>query len=110
LKSTDDLRKFIFFDRETQKLKSRSYNYIIDDNTWQFNEITRLFFTDSQIKHAHLANHFESVRYAGEFHLRTGFGWNRINDQWEIVFNNASDTYSPNDALLIIVRKKTLLI
>ncbi len=108
LTSADDLWKFIFLDRETQKMKPRAYNYIIDDNTWRFSEITYQFFTDFEIKHARLANCSECVRYAGEFHLRPKFGWNRMDDQWEIVFDNASGTYLPNADLLVNLKKLLL--
>jgi hypothetical protein len=83
LSSTDDLWKLIFFDRVTQKYQ------------------TTCLFTQ-------LANHSKSVRYAGEFHLRPRFGWNRINDQWEIVFDNASGTYSQNGALFVNLKKLLL--
>jgi hypothetical protein len=36
------------------------------------------------------------VRYAGEFHPRPKYGWERWNDEWELVFNNGSGTYSPD--------------
>jgi hypothetical protein len=108
LTSTDDLWKLIFLDRLTQKIKPRAYNYIIDDNTWQFSEISHQFFTDYEIKHAHLANSSECLRYAGEFHLRPRFGWNRMDDQWELVLDNASGTYSPNANLLDNLKKLLL--
>jgi hypothetical protein len=50
-----------------------------------------------------LANCSECVRYAGEFHLRPKFGWNRMDDQWEIMFDNASGAY------LLFNLKKLLL-
>jgi hypothetical protein len=84
LTSADDLWKLIFLDRTTQQIKPRVFNYIIDDNTWGFSEIGDKFFNDSTIKHARLAN---CARFAGEFHLRPKYGWNRVNDEWEIVFD-----------------------
>ncbi|CAF3655125.1 unnamed protein product [Rotaria sordida] len=37
------------FDKETQQIKPRLYNYIIDDDTWQFIETSIRFSTDSTI-------------------------------------------------------------
>jgi hypothetical protein len=108
LTSTDDLWKLIFLDRVTQKIKPRIYTYIIDDNTWQFSETGHRFFGDSTRKHAVLTNCSECVHYAGEFHLRPKFGWNRLDDEWELVFDNASGTYSPNADLLVNLKKLIL--
>ncbi len=108
LTSADDLWKLIFLDRATQQIKPCAYNYIIDDNTWQFSEIDHRSFTDFEIKHARLSSCSECVRYAGEFHLRPKFGWNRLDDEWELVFDNASGTYSPNADLLVNLKKLLL--
>src|SRR5689334_17880416 len=58
-------------------------------------------FTDFASKHALLANGSEYVHYAGEFHPRPKYGWNRYDDEWELVFDNASGSYNPNAELLI---------
>lgn len=108
LTSTDDLWKLIFLDRTTQKIQPCAYNYIIDANTWQFSEIGRQWLTNSEIKHTRLANSSESVRFAGEFHIRPRFGWNRLDDDWELVFDNASGTYSPNANLLVNLKQLLL--
>ncbi|CAF3695072.1 unnamed protein product [Rotaria sp. Silwood1] len=100
LTSADDLWQSIFLDRATQKIKPRIYSYVIDDNAWQFGETGYRFFSNSSNKHAVLGNCSEFIRYAGEFHLRPKFGWNRLDDEWELVFDNASGTYSPNADLL----------
>ncbi|CAF3716244.1 unnamed protein product [Rotaria sp. Silwood1] len=100
LTSADDLWKSIFLDRATQKIKPRIYSYVIDVNAWQFGETGYRFFSNSSNKHAVLGNCSEFIRYAGEFHLRPKFGWNRLDDEWELVFDNASGTYSPNADLL----------
>ena len=105
LMSADDLWKLIFSDKKTRRIPPRAYNYIIDDNTWQFSEIGRRWLTDSEVKHTRLANSSECVRYAGEFHVRPKFGWNRQDDEWELVFDNASGTYSPNGNLLSNLKK-----
>ncbi|CAF4128706.1 unnamed protein product, partial [Adineta steineri] len=57
---------------------------------------------------ARLANWSEYICYAGEFHLRPKFGWTKLNDEWELVFDNASGTYSPNAELLINLKKLLL--
>jgi hypothetical protein len=108
LTSADDLWKLIFLDRETQKIKPRVYSYIIDDNTWQFSETGHRFVNHPARKHARLGNGSECIRYAGEFHLRPKFGWNRADDDWELVFDNASGTYSPNAHLLENLKKLLL--
>ncbi|CAF2732003.1 unnamed protein product [Rotaria sp. Silwood2] len=100
LTSADDLWKSIFLDRATQKIKPRIYSYVIDDNAWQFGETGHRFFSSSSSKHAVLGNCSEFICYAGEFHLRPKFGWNRLDDEWELVFDNASGTYAPNADLL----------
>jgi hypothetical protein len=73
---------------------------VIDNNTWRFSETGQQFFTDFASKHALLANGSESVRYAGEFHPRPKYGWNRCDDEWELVFDNGSGTYAPTADLL----------
>lgn len=108
ISSTDDLWKSVFVDRSLGNIRPRAYNYIIDDSTWQFSEIGDRWLTDSEIKHTRLANSSECVRFAGEFHLRPKFGWTRVDDQWELVFDNASGTYSPKADLLINLKKLLL--
>jgi hypothetical protein len=100
LNSADDLWKSIFLDRTTQRIKPCIYTYIIDDNTWRFSETDVQFFEDIASKHALLANCSEHVRYAGEFHPRPKYGWDRCDDEWELVFDNGSGTYSPKAELL----------
>lgn len=95
-----DLWKWIFLDRATEQIQPRIFNYVIDDTTWEFSETGHQFFGASANKHILLANCSEFVCFAGEFHLRPKFGWTRVNDEWELVFDNASGTYSPNAALL----------
>ncbi len=81
---------------------------MIDDHTWRFSETGRRFFTDFASKHALLANCSESVRYAGEFHPRPKYGWNRCDDEWELVFDNGSGTYAPNADLLVNLKELLL--
>ena len=106
--SASDLWKWIFFDRENEQIQPRIFNYVIDDATWQFSETGHQFFGASANKHILLANCSEFVCFAGEFHLRPKFGWNRLDGEWELVFDNASGTYSP-DADLLINLKELLL-
>jgi hypothetical protein len=73
---------------------------VIDNSTWRFSETGQQFFTDFASKHAMLANCSKYVRYAGEFHLRPKHGWNRCDDEWELVFDNGSGTYAPSADLL----------
>ncbi|CAF1284412.1 unnamed protein product [Adineta ricciae] len=101
LTSADDLWKSIFFDKSIQNIKPRIFTYIIDDHVWQFSETGYRFFTTVATKHTVLADHSDCIRYAGEFHIRPKFGWSRVNDDWEIVFDNASGTFSPNSDLLV---------
>ncbi|CAF1033322.1 unnamed protein product [Adineta steineri] len=108
LRSADDLWKLVLMDKTIQQIRPRIYTYIIDDTTWQFTEIDPRVFADSTIKHARLANWSEYICYAGEFHLRPKFGWTKLNDEWELVFDNASGTYSPNAELLINLKKLLL--
>jgi hypothetical protein len=100
LTSADDLWKLIFFDERTKRMRKCFYTYIIDDNTWRFSETGVGFFTDYASKHALHANCSEYVRYAGQFHARPKFGWDRCDDEWELVFDNWSGTYAPNPDLL----------
>ena len=100
LKNADDLWKSIFSDRTTKRIKPCIYSYVIDDNTWRFSETDVKFFADFASKHALLANCSEYVRYAGEFHPRPKYGWNRCDDEWELVFDNGSGTYAPDPKLL----------
>ncbi|CAF3014614.1 unnamed protein product, partial [Rotaria sp. Silwood2] len=48
------------------------------------------------------------VRYAGEFHPRPKYGWDRCDDEWELVFDNGSGTYAPNPDLLINLKELLL--
>ena len=100
LTNAEDLWRLIFTDRTTQRIKPCVYTYIIDDNTWRFSETDVQFFADFASKHALLANCSEYVRYAGEFHPRPKFGWAACDDEWELVFDNGSGTYSPDPKLL----------
>ena len=108
INTVDELWKFIFTDPITKQIKPCIYTYIIDDTTWRFSETGVQFFVDSASKHALLANAAEHVRYAGEFHPRPKYGWDRCDDEWELVFDNGSGTYSP-DADLLVNLKKLLL-
>ncbi|CAF1136676.1 unnamed protein product [Adineta ricciae] len=96
----DDLWTTIFADRTTKKIRPCIYSYVIDDNTWRFSETDDKFFADFASKHALLANCSEYVRYAGEFHPRPKYGWDRCDDEWELVFDNGSGTYTPDVNLL----------
>ncbi len=100
LTNANDLWKLIFFDDKTQRIRTCIYTYIIDDNTWRFSETGRGMFTDYASKHAVHANCSESVRYAGQFHPRPKLGWDRCDDEWELVFDNWSGTYAPSFNLL----------
>ena len=104
LANADDLWKWIFLDRKTEQIRPRIFNYAIDGTTWQFSETGHQFFGDSG-KHILLANCSEFVCYAGEFHLRPKFGWTRLDDEWELVFDNASGTYSPDANLLVNLKE-----
>jgi hypothetical protein len=100
LTNADDLWKLIFFDDRTQRIRTKFFTYIIDDNTWRFSETGEGYFTDYASKHALHANCSEYVRYAGQFHPRPRFGWDRCDDEWELVFDNWSGTYAPSLDLL----------
>ncbi len=100
LNHADELWKLVFTDKATQKIKPCMYNYVIDDTAWRFSETEHRFFADLASKHALLANGSEYVRYAGEFHPRPKYGWDRCDDEWELVFDNGSGTYAPNPELL----------
>jgi hypothetical protein len=98
--NANDLWKLIFTDKITQQIKPCLYTYVIDNNTWRFSETGQQIFIDIASKHALLANCSESVRYAGQFHPRPKYGWNRCDDEWELVFDNESGTYAPTADLL----------
>ncbi|CAF3491469.1 unnamed protein product [Rotaria sp. Silwood1] len=108
LNSADDLWKLLFFDKTTKTIKPCICTYIIDDNTWRYSETGNQFFTDFASKHALLANSSEYVCYAGEFHSRPKFGWNRLDDEWELVFDNRSGTYAPTADLLVSLKELLL--
>ena len=105
LTNAEDLWKWIFLDRATDQIQPRMFNYVINDNTWQFSETGHQFFAATTNKHIRLANCSECVCYAGEFHLRPKFGWTRTNDEWELVFDNASGTYAPDPDLLVNLKE-----
>ena len=100
LNSADDLWRLIFVDKTSKQIEPRLYTYIIDDNTWRFSETGHRFFTDFASKHALMANCSRCVRYAGEFYARPKHGWNRQDEEWELVFDNGSGTYAPSVDLL----------
>lgn len=100
LHNADDLWKLIFFDEQTQRIRARFYTYIIDDTTWRFSETGEGYFTDYASKHALHANCSEYVRYGGQFHPRPRYGWDRPDEEWELVFDNWSGTYAPHLNLL----------
>ncbi|CAF1096146.1 unnamed protein product [Adineta steineri] len=100
LTNADQLWKSIFSNPISKKIKPSIYSYVIDDNTWRFSETDAQFFADYASKHALLANCSKYVRYAGEFHPRPKYGWDRCDDEWELVFDNASGTYAPDASLL----------
>ncbi|CAF2393674.1 unnamed protein product [Rotaria sp. Silwood2] len=91
-----------------QRIKPCIYTYIIDDYTWRFSETGNKFFADFASKHALLANASEYVHYAGEFHPRPKLGWDRSDSEWELVFDNASGTYSPSPDLFTNLKKLLL--
>lgn len=105
LTNADDLWKKIFFGRPTIAARLCFYTYIIDENTWRFSETGAQFFADYASKHALHANCAESVRYAGQFHPRPRYGWDRFDDEWELVFDNWSGTYAPTPDLLIKLKE-----
>ena len=108
LDSVGDLWKLVFLDKSTQRIRPSLYTYVIDDYTWRFSETGVQFFTDFASKHALLANGSEYVRYAGEFHPRPKHGWDKWDDEWELVFDNGSGTYAPNGDLLVNLKKLLL--
>ncbi|CAF2925722.1 unnamed protein product [Rotaria sp. Silwood2] len=95
LHNGDELWKLVFMDKTTQRIKPCIYTYTIDDSTWRFSETNNKCFTDYVSKHVVLADASEYVLCAGQFHPRPKFGWNRSSDDWELVFDNASGTYTP---------------
>jgi hypothetical protein len=105
LNSADDLWNFIFRDKRGERTKPCVYTYIIDDHTWRFGETGNRFVTDCASKHALLANASEHVRYAGQFHPRPKYGWNKLDDEWELVIDNESGTYAPNADLLVNLKE-----
>ena len=108
LNSADDLWKLVFLDKDIQRIKPCIYTYVIDDNTWRFSETGSQFFTDVASKHALLSNCSEYVCYAGEFHLRPKYGWDKCDDEWELVIDNESGTYAPNPDLLVNLKELLL--
>ena len=54
------------------------------------------FFTDFMSKHALHSDASPEVRFAGEFHIRP----TQIKDQYKLVIDNNSGTYSPSKDLL----------
>lgn len=100
LDTADDLWKYVFTDKTAHKIKPCVYTYVIDNHTWRFSETGNRFFTDMSSKHALLANGSKYVRYAGEFHPQPKHGWDRCNDEWELVIDNGSGTYAPSADLL----------
>ncbi|CAF0762298.1 unnamed protein product [Adineta steineri] len=100
LNDANDLWKYVFTDKFTKKIEPCVYTYVIDDHAWRFSEVGSRLLTDIASKHALLANGCEYVRYAGEFHLRPKHGWDKIDDEWELVIDNGSGTYAPNPDLL----------
>ena len=107
LDDADDVWKIVFTDEKTQRIKPCIYTYVIDETTWRFSETDGQFFADFASKHALLANVSEYVRYAGEFHPRPKNGWDHWNDddEWELVFDNGSGTYSPDPELLMNLKQ-----
>jgi hypothetical protein len=108
LDNADDVWKHIFYDKIAKRMKPCIYTYVIDDNTWRFSEAGNQFFTDFASKHVLLANCSEHVRYAGEFHLRPKYGWDKRDDEWELVFDNESGTYAPKADLLVNLKELLL--
>lgn len=100
LNDADDLWKIIFSDKTKQKVKLCVYTYVIDNHSWIFSPTGKQVFTNFASKHSLLANCSKYVCYAGEFHPRPKHGWDRLNDEWELVFDNGSFTYAPNANLL----------
>lgn len=100
LTNANDLWKLILTDERTLSVRICIYTYVIDDSTWRFSETGTGYFTDYASKHALHANCSESVRYAGQFHPRPKYGWDRCDEEWELVFDNWSGTYAPSPLLL----------
>mgnify|MGYP006892778956 CR=1 FL=1 len=100
VETSDDLWKHVFTDKLTDQIRPCVYTYIIDDHTWRFSQTGHQIFKDIASKHALLANGSEYVLYAGEFHPRPKYGWDRCDDEWELVIDNGSGTYSPSADLL----------
>lgn len=105
LTNAEDLWRIVFSQRATKRVKPCVYTYVIDENTWRFSETDVKFFADFASKHALLANCCEYVRYAGEFHPRPKYGWDRCDDEWELVFDNGSGTYAPSVELLVNLKE-----
>jgi len=96
------------------RVKPSVYTYIlaIDDESFRFSETGAAFFVDFASKHALHSNCAQAVRYSGEFHPRPEGGWENFSDEtpdeevkWELVIDNNSGTYSPDKAVLPLVKK-----
>jgi hypothetical protein len=97
----------------SNRVKPAVYTYVIsaEDSSFRFSETGAAFFVDFASKHALHANCAESVRYSGEFHPRPEGGWAKFHDEtpddlvkWELVIDNNSGTYSPDKAMLPILK------
>lgn len=96
------------------RVKPAVYTYIIslDDDSFRFSETGAAFFVDFASKHALHSNCAEAVRYSGEFHPRPQGGWENFSDEipdedveWELVIDNNSGTYSPDKAVLPLLKE-----
>ncbi|KAH9930898.1 uncharacterized protein B0H18DRAFT_1116605 [Fomitopsis serialis] len=90
------------------RIKPALYTYVIsvDDDSMRFSETGARFLVNMASKHALHSNCADAVRYSGEFHPRPEGGWDKFSDdtrdedvRWELVIDNKSGTYSPNNQL-----------
>jgi hypothetical protein len=97
-----------------ERIKPAVYTYVIssEDNTLRFSETGTAFCIDFASKHALQSNCAQHVWYAGEFHPRPVGGWENFSDEvgdevveWELVVDNNSGTYAPDERMLPTVRE-----
>ncbi|KAH9842409.1 uncharacterized protein C8Q71DRAFT_202358 [Rhodofomes roseus] len=90
------------------RIKPALYTYVIsvDDDSMRFSETGARFLVNMASKHALHSNCAQAVRFSGEFHPRPEGGWDKFSDdmsdedvRWELVIDNKSGTYSPNNEL-----------
>lgn len=104
VESAEDFWK-IFLDRKSSLIQPCLYTFVLDQDSFRFSETGASFLKDFASKHAFHAYCAEQVLYAGQFHPRPKFGWDRCDSEWEMVFDNWSGTYSPSPDLFIKLRQ-----